>query len=238
MSTSPPDPVPSTPPSASSAQKTKPVRSSAERVLVWGGIIVLLLLVGFQARARFGYEMTLNALQDRIAQDEGPNPQPLYVKDVDGLLVGWPQKEVDKASDHRAYIQLSWRGLTSRYGMTLPYDPSEPEPAIMGLETSDAPPEEEPVAVTPSESDAPASTPGMMPGMPGSPGGPAADDADPDAAGTPEATTEPEATAPEGTEPEATEPSSDTPEEPAADAGESSETDATESEPAGTETAP
>ena len=142
---------------------------------MWGGIIVLLVLVGIQARARFGYTMTLNALQDRIAQDEGPNPQPLLVNEVDGLLVGWPKRTDEKPSEHRGLIHLSWRGLTTSYGMTLPYDPSENQPAIMGLETSDAPPEPEPEYV-----DAEAAAPsGMAPGASGPPMGAAMHSATP-----------------------------------------------------------
>lgn len=175
MSSSSPDPVPSSPASASPAPKAKPPRSPAERFVVWGGIILLLLLVGFQARARFGYTMTLNALQDRIAQDEGPNPQPLLVNEVDGLLVGWPKRTDEKPSEHRGLIHLSWRGLTTSYGMTLPYDPSENQPAIMGLETSDAPPEPEP-----EYADAETATPsGMAPGSSGPPMGAAMHSATP-----------------------------------------------------------
>jgi hypothetical protein len=138
-------------------------------VLVWGGIALLLVLVAVQARARLGYTMTLNALQDRIAEDEGPNPRPLLVSEVDTHLVGWPSRSESKEGEHRSSIRLSWRGLTSSYEITLPFDPSETEPAVMGLETKDAPPIEEEFADT-STAPAPTGPPGGMPG--GMPGGP------------------------------------------------------------------
>lgn len=166
MSSSSPDPVPSPAP-ASPAPKAKPPRSSTERLIVWGGIVALLVLVGIQARARFGYTMTLNALQARIAEDEGLDPQPLLVSEVDRLLVGWPKKTEETASAHRSVIHLSWRGLTTSYSMTLPYDPTETQPAIMGLETSDAPAEPDPsfaeVGSTPATGTPPGSS-GPPPG--------------------------------------------------------------------------
>ena len=181
MSSSSPDPVPSPAP-ASPAPKAKPPRSSVERFVVWGGIIALLVLVGIQARARFGYTMTLNALQARIAEDEGLDPQPLLVSEVDRLLVGWPKKTEETASAHRSLIHLSWRGLTTSYSMTLPYDPTETQPAIMGLETSDAPAEPDTsfaeIGSTPETGTPPGSS-GPPPGAghdaasgPGGPGGP------------------------------------------------------------------
>jgi hypothetical protein len=147
-------------------------------VFVWGGIIVLLLLVGAQARARFGYTMTLNALQDRIAEDEGPNARQLLLSEVDSHLVGWPSQSRKEESPHRGSILLSWRGLTTSYEITLPFDPSETDPAIIGLETKDAPTIEEEMAAAESAEPTggpPATMPGMAsgPGMHGaSPGGP------------------------------------------------------------------
>ena len=185
----PAQPNPSQPASNTPASAKRP-RSPAERVLVWGGIVVLLVLVGVQARARFGYTMTLNALQDRIAEDEGPNPRPLLVSDVNSHLVGWPGQSRKEESQHRGTIQLSWRGLTTTYEITLPFDPSEKEPAIFGLETKDAPTVEEQLATTEEEFVMPTAGPSMMPtggpgpGMHGAgPGGgrdPMANDADGD----------------------------------------------------------
>jgi hypothetical protein len=149
-------------------------------VLVWGGIVVLLVLVGLQARARFGYTMTLNALQDRIAQDEGPDPRPLLVSEIDQHLVGWPSQSRTEQGPHRSAILLSWRGLTSSYEITLPFDHSEEQPAVIGLETKDAPTIEEEIAAQEAAAPTggtPGGTPGGMPGamhgpgMHGAPGG-------------------------------------------------------------------
>ncbi|REJ71743.1 MAG: hypothetical protein DWQ29_22835 [Planctomycetota bacterium] len=114
-------------------------RSSKERVLVWGGIGLLLLLVAFQAHARFGYEWTLDAVQKRLAEDDGPNPRQLMLSEVPPLIVGWPAQEtIDDAERPNAKaLKLSWIGLGSSYEMSLPYDPGDR--AILGVTTKDAP---------------------------------------------------------------------------------------------------
>lgn len=161
---------------ASPAPASKPPRSPVERMLVWGGIIVLLVLVGIQARARLGYTMTLNALQDRIAEDEGPNPRTFPAKDVDQYLVGWPKQTRQEAGKDSGTIQLSWRGLTTSYEIRVHYDslPGEPESLVTSLETKDAPTVEQQVADAMEEA-GPTGTPSMPPsGMMGGapPGGP------------------------------------------------------------------
>jgi hypothetical protein len=106
---------------------------------VWGGIVLLLVLVAFQARARFGYTMTLKALQERLGEDEGENAKPLLVADLDQYLVGWPSKTVDEKSKHVGVIDLKWPGLTQSFGLTVSYDPSEPtesDGTVMSVEST------------------------------------------------------------------------------------------------------
>jgi hypothetical protein len=220
--------------------------------------MVLLVLVAIQARARFGYTMTLDALQDRIAEDEGPNPRQLLVSEVDSHLVGWPSQSRTEDAAHRSSIHLSWRGLTSSYEITLPYDHTEENPAIMGLETKDAPPEVEEVAdpstpVSP-HSGMPPSTAMQGSGAPAGPGGgpgsrPEPDDGEPaegatDESGEATATEDPvEATPAEGTEPDAGTPESgdnptDTPTTPPSDAPDSATPAESSTEPEGETSTP
>jgi len=138
MAQSSPGPAGSPRPRDVSAAPAKKPRSPAERIIVWGGILLLLGLAAYQARARFGYSMTLNALQDRLAQDEGKDAQPLLVKDLDQYVVGWPARRVEEHSKHLGGIELTWSGLTAKYGMIVAYDPSEQKEeggAITGLQT-------------------------------------------------------------------------------------------------------
>jgi len=135
----------------------------------------LVLLAGVQAHARFGYEMTLKKLQDRIAKEE-ETAQPLLVSEAQEMIAGFPAKS--EASD-RHWIQrtYTWRGLTQSYKIILNFDSSEPQPAVMSLLTADAPPpppepivEEGEPPPWPTSSMGSSPTPGMGgPGM-GGPG--------------------------------------------------------------------
>lgn len=144
----------------------KPERSSTERLIVWGGIGVLLLLVVIQAHARVGYERTLKNVEARLAEDDGPNARPLMLEEVDSLIVGFPFQRTIEEKATRVVLNLSWRGLTSAYEINLPYNPTEP--AILGVYTKDAPA----FATAPDGGDAPmeAASPADMSAMTG-PGG-------------------------------------------------------------------
>ena len=131
MSQSPTDPTASSSPDAAS---TKTPRSPTERLLVWGGIIGLLALAGFQARAKIGCNMTYDALKERLVYDEGPNAKPLLVDDLDEYLVGWPSRADGKQRAHFAEMELTWQGLTGPLGLTVAYDPSEEGGTVMTVQ--------------------------------------------------------------------------------------------------------
>lgn len=139
-----------------SAQE-KPKRNPAERLIVWGGIVILLLVVGNEARARFGYELTLSKLQSRIHQDEGDDPNPLTVDEANSLVVGFPSK-----TDENGKITYRFRGLIKEFGaIHLTHDG---EDLVLGLET-DAPPEVEEPEFGPSSGDDPTEMEEMEMGM-------------------------------------------------------------------------
>lgn len=127
-----------TPSSAAPAPAPKKPRNSAEFWLVRGGIAVLVLLAAVQAHARFGYEMTLKKMQNRIALEE-ETAKPLLVSEAKEMIQGFPS--ATEVSD-RHWIQrtYTWRGLTQSYKIILNFDNSEPQPAVMSLLTGDAPP--------------------------------------------------------------------------------------------------
>lgn len=126
----------------------KKPRSPVERIIVWGAIIVLLGVVAVEARARKGYEWTLNALQKQLAKDEGADAEPLLVKDIDKYVVGWPRRtESEEGSYHK--ITLTWGGLFRSHGIDLTYDSRDNGEglAVLGLTTHGA--EEPPPPVIP-----------------------------------------------------------------------------------------
>lgn len=116
--------VPSDSGSASASTETKP-RSTTEKLLVRGGIVILLLLVAFQAHAKLGNTESYKALKDRLNLDEGPDAKPLLITDIDEYIVGWPSRTVVPHSDLEAQLELSWLGLTGRQEFIVGYDPSE-----------------------------------------------------------------------------------------------------------------
>ncbi|MDZ4688757.1 MAG: hypothetical protein SH850_27095 [Planctomycetaceae bacterium] len=163
------------------AAPTKKPRSPGEKLVVWGGIVVLLLLAAVQAHARFGYEMSLKKLQARVASDDNGTVDgaPLYLSDVPTYLVGWPSRKVEEERHWHA-VTYSWVGLGKSYSIRMPYDTTEAKPVILSLETNDAPPEPEPEAVAATEdAHSGASIPSITPmggsGGPGGGGGPRPD---------------------------------------------------------------
>jgi hypothetical protein len=156
--------TPATTPVKSPAKKRHPV----ELWLVRCGIATLVVLVGVQAHARFGYQMTLNKLQARLAAED-ETAEPLLVSEVNGLVVGFPS-QTEESDRHWRRRTYSWRGLTQSYQISMPYDSSEESPSVMSLVTAGASEVVEPPPSEESTSSAGESTP-SMPHMP-TPGGP------------------------------------------------------------------
>lgn len=126
-----------TPTTLKSPAEKKP-RNPVELYLVRGGIALLVVLVAVQAHARFGYQISLQKLQHRLATEED-TAVPLLVKDVPGLIVGFPSRSRNE-DRHWHQMVYKWRGITQAYEIRMQYDSSETDPAVMGLVTADAPP--------------------------------------------------------------------------------------------------
>ena len=158
---------------AGSAPAKKP-RSPVERMIVWGGIVVLLLLLAAQARARLGYQLTSSALAERVREDEGANPQALAVKDLNQYILGWPSRTVQERGKTEQVITLTWTGLSGPKGLFDPYGIDVratvgPDAAVLEVIPHGAPEPPAPVADASEIGEGPPE--GMMPMMPGGPGG-------------------------------------------------------------------
>jgi hypothetical protein len=125
-----------------------------ERLIVQGGIVVLLLLVAVQAHARFGYEMSLSRLQTRLNNDDDGSEAgaPLLVADLPKLIVGFPSRSEDQERQWKA-VTYTWHGLGKSYSIRMPYDSSEKEAVVLSLETADPPPIPEVVITETDEND-------------------------------------------------------------------------------------
>jgi hypothetical protein len=180
------DPTPqadsTSPQSDSNAAQSEPAspgagkkpRSPVERVIVWGGIIVLLLLVAVQAHARKGYEWTLEALQP-LVDDDFEGAVPLAIADVEQHVVGFPSQSENVVSPTRTERVYRWRGLRGSYGITLAYNPAADTSVVTSLVTDGAPEPEAPVYDDSADGEAS----DLMAGMPGGGGsGPSSHDAE------------------------------------------------------------
>ncbi len=87
-------------------------RSKIERAITWSVIVILLVIVFFEWRARNGYTKTLNAI-DRASKnsEEDPSATPVTLSSVGKLVAGSPTKTDGKTPLNKTVL-YTWRGLT------------------------------------------------------------------------------------------------------------------------------
>jgi len=85
--------------------------SRAERILVWGGILLLLAVVAIEYRARTGYAETVKAFSD--ASDEGDEEFPMHL--AEGLMVMAPSRAHTAVNGIENTYAYTWLSLF-RYG--------------------------------------------------------------------------------------------------------------------------
>lgn len=113
-----PQPSPSAPRTDQPAARK---RSTVERVIVWGVILVLVVLVGLEARARIGYTNTLSALEER---DLGP------LSTLQDAFHFWPAQE-RKTIHYQPLVVLKWFSLLHDYRIALMVDSVEAEDPLV-----------------------------------------------------------------------------------------------------------
>ncbi len=127
-------------------------RNPVERLIVWGLILGLVALVGWEATKRFGYTNTLNRIQAAMEAEEGGGDwKPVTLEDVDQLVSGFPTRAPGPSGVMQETVIYRWQGLLKDHGgIHVTYDPDEN--LVLGYETDAAP--EEPRLVDPSELEA------------------------------------------------------------------------------------
>jgi hypothetical protein len=131
MSTPDPTPTPDAPTAETStpeASKPGKGRSPIERAAVWGGILVLLLVVGAEWKSQADYNATLNKLEDQIT---GGNR--LLAADLPQHIRGYAVRSEGTRKDERI-ITLHWPSLFKTYKLILPVEPND---LISSFETAD-----------------------------------------------------------------------------------------------------
>lgn len=124
----------------------KPSRNPIERIIVWGLILVLVLVCGREAIARFGYTNSLNNLQAALAGDA--DGEVLTLAEAEQILSGFPSREAHPGENRISY---HWSGFKDYGTIHLTYTQDK---EIVGLVTADAEPEPPPEEFPEDESDA------------------------------------------------------------------------------------
>ncbi|MBC8113241.1 MAG: hypothetical protein H7062_02595 [Candidatus Saccharimonas sp.] len=169
------------PPVSESQSPTPPgkkPRSPVERVIVWGGIAILLGVLAFEARQKYSYDPTVGQLRKVFSEETEK-----YVKlsEIRPMIAGSPS-EVKTPHERRSYqrIDLKWPSLFKDYRVQLIVESEGDDPLVAGFTTPGAnDPDSEPVAPPTASTELahagpPTPAGGMMPmagaGM-GGPGG-------------------------------------------------------------------
>ena len=170
-----PDPTP-VPASQTPTPPSKKPRSPVERVIVWGGIAILLGILAFEARQKYSYDPTVSQLR-KLLSDE--TEKYMKLSEVRPMIAGSPT-EVRTPHDRKAYhkIDLKWPSLFKDYRVQLIVESEGDDPLVAGFSTPGGT-DPEPVASPPTSTGTASAAPpmqmaGMMPmggpGM-GGPGG-------------------------------------------------------------------
>jgi hypothetical protein len=115
----------------------RPSRNPIERVIVWGGIGLLLVVVGIEARAQRGYAMSLDAVQAAFADNEEVQ---IELADARKLMTLSPAEVKDANSTGiMDYYRFSWFSLfkSGEYEITLKVSNDNSE--VISFATSAAP---------------------------------------------------------------------------------------------------
>jgi len=119
-------------PTTAQTTQTPKGRSLTERCLVWGGIVVLLVIVLFEWSARNGYSKTLVAWEAaRKANDEGSG---LVLTEADKLVRGFPSTTSRDQPPLSKVLTYTWSGLFRSHSIRLQID-LQGEPTVLMIDS-------------------------------------------------------------------------------------------------------
>lgn len=141
-------------------------RHPVERLIVWGGIGVLLAVLLVEARAVRGYTTSLAAVQEAMQDNEKAE---LTMPQARALMALSPKETITREK-HRTVHEFAWLSLfkSGQYVLTIDASLEEP-PSVLTFRTPAPPESDEPAPVVPVSS-APSAMP-MAPGGGGFGGG-------------------------------------------------------------------
>lgn len=101
---------------------SRPRRNPVERIIVWGAILAMTVVVVWEGSNRFGYGRTLQRIQQALQADEGANPDSLSLDEAAELVSGYPSHSTEEGRT-LSLISYRWQGLLKNHGgIHLTYD--------------------------------------------------------------------------------------------------------------------
>lgn len=126
---------------AESTDAPAKTRSPVERLLVWGLILGMLGLLGFEARAQFSYKRSLANLSERMkASDE--SGEDITLATAEECLSGGPSiGELQKREKGRitGVVSVTWPSLFKHYEIRLITTSTKDDAYVISFETPEAP---------------------------------------------------------------------------------------------------
>jgi hypothetical protein len=110
-------------------------RSPVERVVVWGGIAALLVVLGIEGYAKTTYDSTLSTLKSKLEESE--TSQDVTLSQANGYIRG-AYRRAESEDKRGKRVVYRWFSLFKQYVVQL----NVSQDIVMSYETPDAPPEE------------------------------------------------------------------------------------------------
>lgn len=122
--------------SSPSAEPAKQ-RSTAEKIIVRVLIVVLVLFAAVEARARFGYEQTLKAVQEEFEGED--NEKITKLSDLESEFLFFPSR-TKTTKNGASVVELSWFSFVykNKYIIDLTVSKDEDDPDVLSFMTPDA----------------------------------------------------------------------------------------------------
>jgi|GEM_PF-1941289 hypothetical protein len=166
----------STAQAAANTGKQKKPRSPVERVVVWGGISILLIIAGIQGMAAYGFTTSKDKVVSAVKRADESSDE-LNLNDAEELMSGFWSKSPIQKKNHERFIVYSWTGVYQHYSVLLNLGADDSNPIVMGYELNSETSNHaetiaasQPQSVSETADDSDDSTAALME-MPGGPGG-------------------------------------------------------------------
>ena len=111
----------------------KKPRNPVERVIVWGGIAVMLGVVAYESVHKYAYDSTVSRMRKMVSDD---TEKYMKLSEVRALIAGLPT-EVKSPHERKAYNKLDfkWPSMFKDYRVQLIVEREGDDPLVAGFST-------------------------------------------------------------------------------------------------------